>query len=486
MDGIDHLLNLIAIVKSEGFLAAFTEDADYGGQRSENTDLNEPLRSLRRSLEDSKLCMEALNSISTYLKKKIRHLQRRCVPFVLEHGIKIIPDEILAHIFESGHQMSEDSEFALRISHVSHRFRQVSLQAPLLWTRLSSRHSEDQIDAFISRSGKLDLEVALSDEDDADDTAAKLRSFLQLAGPHSDRWSGLLLAAEPVSPQMMEEARITSFPHLRYINQEFYDLPNLQWNTPLLSRFRGYCLDSPHSVTFLSQLTCMELSDEYYFDLTSFAHVLHRMSNLRNLSLQFHHCDGGARNPTVMPEQENPELHSFHLESLKVTLGHSVGFEFVESLYAILAYFTASLVDISLLTWGNIHPRHFLINSAFPYGSTVRLQIECVCTLPELLKGLLKNCKILRSVQFEKSNFNRITHGYIPPTWSDFPSFRHIRFHDCVMSDEKHVGAMARSFLTGEAETDFRSLEIISCHKISEEFLEDLQDELGERLIWSR
>ncbi|TDL14948.1 hypothetical protein BD410DRAFT_154748 [Rickenella mellea] len=67
MDGVDHLLNLLAIVKSESLDVAFAEDANYRGLQSENFTFRpypEPLRSLRQSLEDSKLCMAALKGVS--------------------------------------------------------------------------------------------------------------------------------------------------------------------------------------------------------------------------------------------------------------------------------------------------------------------------------------------------------------------------------------------------------------------------------------
>ncbi|TDL14953.1 hypothetical protein BD410DRAFT_796847 [Rickenella mellea] len=68
---------------------------------------------------------------------------------------------------------------------------------------------------------------------------------------------------------------------------------------------------------------------------------------------------------------------------------------------------------------------------------------------------------------------------YLRPKWSHSTTLRHLRFHDCVMLDEKLVKKLAKDILSCE---EFQLLELISCHKISEEFLIDLQDELGERL----
>ncbi|TDL27992.1 hypothetical protein BD410DRAFT_338570 [Rickenella mellea] len=260
MEGVDHLLNLLAIVQSEGSYATFLEDVHYGGQQSKNANFQNypaPLRSLRQSLEDSNLCMKASDSIRTHLKRKIRHLQRRSASLVLEHGIKNMPDEILAHVFEAGHQMSEYSEFALRVSHVSHRFRQVSLQTHLLWTRLSSEHPDHQTETFISRSGQLNLQVTVSTG--WRNSVDNLRSSLRLIGPHSGRCSRLLLRTFAHHHlEMMDEVGLTHFPRLQYISQA---APmSLQWNMPLLSHFKGFEFpfppdDSFRVLPFLSHLT---------------------------------------------------------------------------------------------------------------------------------------------------------------------------------------------------------------------------------------
>ncbi|TDL14231.1 hypothetical protein BD410DRAFT_903099 [Rickenella mellea] len=119
MDGVDHLVKLLATVNSNGWDAAFSEDVNYGGRLSDVENLTfksytEPLRSLRYSLEEAKLCMAALINVKARLTDKIRKLQKHCAPLVLQDGIERIPDEVLASIFEAGHQMSEHSKFALR------------------------------------------------------------------------------------------------------------------------------------------------------------------------------------------------------------------------------------------------------------------------------------------------------------------------------------------------------------------------------------
>ncbi|TDL16253.1 hypothetical protein BD410DRAFT_844534 [Rickenella mellea] len=137
-----------------------------------------------------------------------------------------------------------------------------------------------------------------------------------------------------------------------------------EWDMPLLTKFDGYRSSFPWDVSnpFLSQLTCMTLrfENDYDFDVTALAQVLHMTLNLRELSLEFHDCDGpelDAIDMEVLPD--TPEPHSFDIESLQITLRHSVPRYVVEHLYSILEYLNPSLVDISLLVHGG--PYEYLL-----------------------------------------------------------------------------------------------------------------------------
>ncbi|TDL14907.1 hypothetical protein BD410DRAFT_155278 [Rickenella mellea] len=478
--GLDHLEKLLAVVKSDGLDSVFSEGVPNGGQRSDVQNVSfqtyqEPLRSLQCSLVESKLCMAALDAIKARLAKKIRKMQRRCAPLVLEDGIQRIPDEILAHVFEAGHQMSAHSQFALRLSHVCGRFRRVSLRTPLLWTRLSSEHPSDQTEAYLTRSGQMDLQVTLSDH-----PGDEFRSSLQLMGTHSDRWSRLLLLMDPDDQEIFEEVGLAHFPRLRSI---FYhgnvEPTGLQWAMPSLSQFEGFCSPFPLAVSFsfLLQLTSMEICFKDYasFDMTSLAHVLYNMSNLRNLSLEFQSCDAVDFDANLAPDTPKPQ--SFHIDSLKVTFGGSVALDLVKSLYAVLEYLVPSRVDISLLTHGDLH--NFLTSAGIlSYSSTIGLQFGFRCNLLLTIYLLLQNCKALRSLRIERSDFNAV--AYMRPQWPHFPNLRHIQFYDCIMH-EKNVEPMVRALLRCE---DLESLEFISCHKISEDCLLNLHDIVGDRLTW--
>ncbi|TDL13571.1 hypothetical protein BD410DRAFT_399393 [Rickenella mellea] len=112
-------------------------------------------------MEGARVCMKALNEAQRRLGKRLRRLRRLSKPLVLEDGIKRLPDDVLAIIFEMGCHFNEDDlyQFAVCVSHVSHRFRGVALATPLLWTTIQDSYGENEIREFISRSGQLDLHI---------------------------------------------------------------------------------------------------------------------------------------------------------------------------------------------------------------------------------------------------------------------------------------------------------------------------------------
>ncbi|TDL16265.1 hypothetical protein BD410DRAFT_889902, partial [Rickenella mellea] len=293
--------------------------------------------------------------------------------------------------------------------------------------------------------------------------------------------SKLLLVVDPESLGVIDEVVSTHFPRLRSIYHQFNVLPSsLGWDMPSLSHFEGYCSQFPSGVAFpfLSQLTFVELCFVDYdsFDMTSLAEGLYKMSNLRNLSLEFENCEAADDDEDTALEMPNP--HSFPIESVTITLRDSVVADVVTSLYEILEYLTASRVDISVLMRGD--PHDFVTGGKiYHHASTARLRIGLPCSLSLIINVLYENCKNLQTLQIEGPSFNPI--AYVSSHWPQIPSLRHVQFYDCVMLEE-NVGPMARGLLTCE---DFQLLEFISCHKLSEEYLLKLQDGVGEGLTWS-
>ncbi|TDL22459.1 hypothetical protein BD410DRAFT_263197 [Rickenella mellea] len=192
--GLDNLTRLLARLKLHGLRSTNVDEVWDDGhvERSPNTrNSSNPLCALLVSLEESKLCMAALNEVRYHLEKRIRLVQKSCAPSILENGIKILPDEILSLAFEAGHRTTRSCHFANRVSRVSRRFRQISFRTPLLWTRLSVSYTDSQLQAFLSRSGQMDLDVSTMGGWDL--SKVKLGLFIQTLQPYSHRWSHLRL-----------------------------------------------------------------------------------------------------------------------------------------------------------------------------------------------------------------------------------------------------------------------------------------------------
>lgn len=70
-------------------------------------------------------------------------------------AIASVPDDVLAIIFEAAvrAEKSNGPRQAIRLSHVSRRFRQVALEEHNLWTTLRSNASKEELETFVSRSG---------------------------------------------------------------------------------------------------------------------------------------------------------------------------------------------------------------------------------------------------------------------------------------------------------------------------------------------
>ncbi|TDL14012.1 hypothetical protein BD410DRAFT_903159 [Rickenella mellea] len=483
-DDVDRLTRLFACVKEMGWKRAFDDDVLYGQVNCDDSHLYaEPLHSLREALQDAKLCMEGLNKVRNQLGKKIRMLKRRSTPLIAEDGIRRLPDELLAHIFEIEHLSTQNCMSSLRASHVSSRFRQVALHTPLLWTRLSSSYTIDQMQTFLSRSGNLYLDVIHASR------PQKGNNFLDVVDSLSSRWVRLTIT-DIEQVEEMSATGVTTFPNLRCISYDHTwslakDSHMRNWNMPLLSHYvgRSLTINSQH----LSQITSLDLHflDDYFnnLDVPLLAKALYQAYNLQHVSLKFIKCN--LQYPIPLPE--NPPPHSISTKTLKVTIkSHksTVDCYSFQQLSSVLACLLPSEVDISL----EETPVECIYNNdgqIFPHASAIRLCVSGRCDLLRTLAGLVGHCNTTRSVHLDAPE------GYIYAweiqrcSWAQFASIRHIRIQNCDLLCEEDVKIMASNLFFDDADVGLQSLEVMSCKKISEDFILNLSDDVGERLKWS-
>ncbi|TDL21167.1 hypothetical protein BD410DRAFT_789923 [Rickenella mellea] len=479
MDGLDDLLSLLTFLKSNGWNATFTEDAVYGLRCDNPHSYPEPLLSLHRSFAESKRCMKVLDRIRHHLGRKIRALRRRCMPLIFVDGIERMPDELLAHVFEMAYTPAEsaESEFPVIVSHVSYRFRQVALHTPALWTRLSIAKPLDRVKTFISRSGHANLEVDLLFWHRVN--GFQKTAFFHVVGPLSRRWSSITPLTD-YKVSVMTSAGVSELPNLQHLSCLGMDLM-IPWTMPLLTSIQGYeCRFTPQ-MSHLSQLSSISLRyADQCMDILGLSETFHAMRSMRDLSLELCSCT----NQTASCAAALPERHSFNMDALKIYVEGDTPDVVVGQLYSVLSYLAPSTMVISLQhSSKDMALLHNTDGRLFPYGSTIRLLIKQPLNTFRLLEELLPVCDIVRSVHLVAPTTSFSVRS--PPCpWMAGSSLRHLRIEKASLSPEDDMKILARAFLSTNNDDRSRSLELVSCEKISETFLLELQDDVGDGLQW--
>ncbi len=117
----------------------------------------------------------------------------------LSKGIVSLPDELLPIIFELAVQEEGcmGATQAIRLSHVSRRFRDIALEDRNLWTTMRSNASKEELETFVCRSG-TDMNIymfvdAVPDRDGPYENGDS-DALWKLLMPAASRWRTLSLA----------------------------------------------------------------------------------------------------------------------------------------------------------------------------------------------------------------------------------------------------------------------------------------------------
>ncbi|TDL17480.1 hypothetical protein BD410DRAFT_549374 [Rickenella mellea] len=404
------------------------------------------------------------------------------MPLILEHGIIHLPDELLALTLEMGHHLRYD-RFALSMSHVSRRFRQVALRTPLLWTRFSGDYSDDQIQAFISRSGHLNLEIS------SHMYGPQMLSYLL---PLSSRWSSIPRIDENTE-SWIDSVGVSNLPRLKSSNiDSSWDIELPMHRMPMLSQIEGFGLYFTVPVPYRSQLTSVKIRFDRSRELEvgKFARAIYQLSNLRDLSLDISNPgDWDDKHPLNPMEILHP--HSVPIESLQISIWGITSLKRIQPLYDCLGYLAPSSVQISLsMITSREHVNPFLCNSRnqlFPYGTTIRLRIEQACDICLILAQLLWRCSVVRSVHLEVPTALFRIDAWPSSVWlkTSSISLRHLRLQNCEELREEDVEGLAKYLLSCHEEIGVQSLQIVACKKIHMEPFLNLDEEIAKKITWS-
>ncbi|KLO06716.1 hypothetical protein SCHPADRAFT_895219 [Schizopora paradoxa] len=142
--------------------------------------------------------LKRLKSSATRLRQSVA-LNSKPMISNLSKGIASLPNEVLMLIFgfmaPAGDRLSRKQ--AIWLSHVSKRFRSIALGTRSVWTTLDGCASKDELNTFLSRSGKgSDLHLIFYMWAYEPEPAPWTRAFVHWCLPLAPRWASLLVIYE--------------------------------------------------------------------------------------------------------------------------------------------------------------------------------------------------------------------------------------------------------------------------------------------------
>ncbi|TDL22461.1 hypothetical protein BD410DRAFT_788752 [Rickenella mellea] len=235
-------------------------------------------------------------------------------------------------------------------------------------------------------------------------------------------------------------------------------------------------------------IPCMHQKNQFHFqilDIASLAPTFHAMKNLKALSVTVKEFRGSFTPPDGRVGG-TPDRHSVPIDTLDLALQDRSKSIVIEPFYDYLSFLKPSTVNLSLeglLDTDISLPRKSCLAGTvgiFPYGSTINTRLLPI-DIPQP-----------NTIHIEARTASFLTPWPTPwmipqDDWKFFIPLRYIRLTRCDYLTEWEVHALATK-LIGHArpKTGLQRLEVISCRGISVEFLLDLSEKVGSKLIWER
>jgi hypothetical protein len=222
--------------------------------------------------------------------------------------VTAVPTEILMEIIKAGHRSASDgaSLFALLVSHISRRWREVALHSPFLWTIIhfgdGLMKSGDLLDLYLERSRTCLLDVSLvflwhpNEQDDCNHVLPG--TLIQ----QTTRWRSLIVnsACTEITVGLWGRLTTQSAPALRSFEIDYggecidgRDLFNGKGGAPLLSSITFCNMGLYTSSPPLASLTSLQVGPDFdaspWLD-TELACVLENAPVLQSLVFQHDLC----------------------------------------------------------------------------------------------------------------------------------------------------------------------------------------------------
>ena len=212
------------------------------------TDVDEVFQSYKKTIQSFKTVCDTLHDISSYLNNAVQRMEAIMQPFILSHSFGILPDDVLARVFELVDPVETPPNV---LASVCRRFRNIMLHLPRLWTHISTVSSTRNISDRLERSKEmgLDVEAVIDRMSSKRDISSKLDLLIH----HAWRWRSLLLQFDddrvglPLLPASEDTWKAVQLPMLHQLTiyrsryprpthiGENYDVPLVtDWDMPKL------------------------------------------------------------------------------------------------------------------------------------------------------------------------------------------------------------------------------------------------------------
>ncbi|TDL30138.1 hypothetical protein BD410DRAFT_780675 [Rickenella mellea] len=429
----------------------------------------------------------------------ISFLQTSCNILALRRGVHALPNEALAKIFEAGYTADwEGSRFAVTVSHVCSRFRQIALRMPHLWSTLTSYQTIEGLAHFVDRSKHHSLIIDMKDRE------VSPQNFLPFIIPYVERWVGFR-CEDPLSP-----ADIPSI--LSILGRQIY-LPNLttlsnlssssfqsNWIMPRLLHFVGQAQPNFLAVTSLVSCT-LHLRERTHspnpdYGLEDLLIFLDNNKRLQRLTLVLKTIIPGysSRSPSDANLAYLPNLTELHIywdggcyinddfgkfiRNLHLPKLQELSLQFSaidpDGLFDFIADPTEDIASVMFPATNHFPALRTLEFVADPYFLFSPSSVTSLENEPQdFLEVALKRTPTLQHLYIEAS-------GLCCPSyrWKDFelPRLRTIHFKNCDRIRRQLVDWILDR-LHG-----LETFKIDGCRGLSERYLRSLKDRLGGRL----
>ncbi|KAH8110630.1 hypothetical protein DFH11DRAFT_756594, partial [Phellopilus nigrolimitatus] len=158
------------------------------------------IRNVQTMVDILKEAQNGLNSIHDFVQSGVSLLEDWLMSRFLGRGVASLPDEVLMHILEHAYELHKcdleiadeprcDRDLAVFVhglSSVNHRFRNLALETPALWRRLSYVQLPESRNLYLARNKASGLTISIRYLQDG--SKVSFTDYIRDLLPHSRRW----------------------------------------------------------------------------------------------------------------------------------------------------------------------------------------------------------------------------------------------------------------------------------------------------------